>query len=60
VSKAYRAVDRHTADRLRQWLCRKHNVQGAGTTRYPDSYLYQRLNVIRLEVRRRNVAWAKA
>ena len=58
--KAYRAVDRHTADRLRQWLCRKHKVQGAGTTRYPDRYLYEKLNLVRLEVRRRNFAWAKA
>lgn len=54
VSKAYRAVDRHTAHRLRQWLCRKHKVRGLGTTRYPDQYLYQKLNLIRLEVRPRN------
>ena len=60
VSKVYRAVDRHTADRLRRWLCRKHKVRGAGTTRYSDQYLYQRLKLIRLEVRRRNFAWAKA
>ena len=60
VSKVYRAVDRHTADRLRRWLCRKHKVQGAGTTRYPDRYLYEQLKLARLEVRRRNFAWAKA
>jgi group II intron reverse transcriptase/maturase len=60
VSKAYRAVDRHTADRLRRWLCRKHKVQGSGTTRYPDRYLYDKLNLVRLEVRRRNFVWAKA
>jgi len=60
VSNAYRAVDRHTAQRLRQWLRRKHKVRGAGTTRYPDQYLYQKLNLIRLEVRTRNFAWAKA
>lgn len=60
VSKAYRAVDRHTADGLRRWLCRKHKVQGAGTTRYPDRYLYEKLKLVRLEVRRRNFAWAKA
>ena len=59
-SKAYRAVDRHTADRLRQWLCRKHKVQGAGTTRYPYRYLYEKLNLVRLEGRQRNVTWAKA
>jgi RNA-directed DNA polymerase len=57
VSKAYPAVDRHTADRLRRWLC-KHKVQEAGTTRYPDRYLYEKL--VRLDVRRRNFAWAKA
>ena len=60
VSKAYRAVDRHTAQRLRQWLRKKHKVQGRGTTRYPDAYLYQKLNLIRLEVRTRSFAWAKA
>ena len=60
VSKAYRAVDRHTAQRLRQWLRRKHKVRGAGTTRYSDHHLYQRLNLVRLEVRTRNFAWAKA
>ena len=60
VSKAYRAIDQHTADRLRQWLCRKHKVQGAGTTRYPYRYLYEELKLVRLEGRRRNVTWAKA
>lgn len=60
VSKAYRAVDQHTAQRLRQWLRKKHKVQGLGTTRYPDAYLYRKLNLIRLEVRTRNFAWAKA
>ena len=60
ASKAYRAVDRHTAQRLRQWLRKKHKVRGLGTTRYPDAYLYQKLNLIRLEVRTRNFAWAKA
>jgi group II intron reverse transcriptase/maturase len=47
VSKAYRAVDRHTASRLRQWLRRKHQVQGRGTARFPDAYLYQTLNLVR-------------
>jgi len=60
VSNAYRAVDRHTARRLRQWLRRKHQVQGRGTARFPDAYLYQRLNLVRLTERTRNFAWAKA
>jgi RNA-directed DNA polymerase len=60
VSKAYRAVDRHTASRLRQWLRRKHQVQGRGTARFPDADLYQTLNLVRLTERTRNFAWANA
>jgi group II intron reverse transcriptase/maturase len=60
VSKAYRAVDRHTAKRLRQWLGKKHKVRVGRTARYPDKYLYQKLKLIRLEVRTRNFTWAKA
>jgi RNA-directed DNA polymerase len=60
VSRAYRAVDRHTASRLRQWLRRKCQVQGRGFARFPDAYLYQRLNLVRLTNRRRNFAWANA
>ena len=60
VSKAYHAVDRHTASRLRQWLRRKHKVQGRGTARYPDEYLYQKLKLYRLQEQTRNFAWAKA
>lgn len=60
VSKAYRAVDRHTAGRLRRWLRKKHKVRGRGTTRYPDEYLYEQLKLIRLTVRTRNFPWATA
>jgi hypothetical protein len=60
VSKAYRAVDRHTIHRLRQWLRKKHKVRGPGTARFPDEYLYQKLKLTRLEPRTRNFAWAKA
>ncbi|MGD0948472.1 MAG: group II intron reverse transcriptase/maturase [Candidatus Binatia bacterium] len=60
VSRAYRAVDRHTASRLRQWLRRKYQVQGRGTARFPDAYLYQTLNLVRLANRTRNFAWANA
>ena len=48
VSKAYRAVDRHTGRRLRQWLCAKHKVQGAGTMRYPDDLLHDEFGLVRL------------
>jgi group II intron reverse transcriptase/maturase len=60
VSQAYRAVDRHTAKRLRQWLRRKHKVRSRGTACYPDVYLYDQLKLLRLEVRTRNFPWAKA
>jgi Group II intron, maturase-specific domain len=33
VSKAYRAVEQHARERLRQWLCAKHDVAGRATTR---------------------------
>ena len=60
VSPAYRVVDSHTRYRLRQWLRRKHQVQSQGTNRFPDEYLYGRLQLVRLEPRTRNLPWANA
>ena len=60
VSQAYRAIDQHVCHRLRQWLCAKHKVQGQGTARFPDEYLYQELGLVRLSVRTRTFSWAKA
>jgi group II intron reverse transcriptase/maturase len=60
VSKAYRAVDGHTRKRLRHWLCGKHKRPGHGTSRYPDEYLYGTLGLVRLQVRTRDLPWAKA
>ena len=54
VSKAYRAVDSHARRRLRHWLCRKHQVGGRGTSRFPDTYLHQTLGLTRLEGRKRS------
>ena len=58
VSQAYRAVDHHVTNRLRQWLRAKHQEPSRGTTRFPDEYLYQTLGLIRLSVRTRNLPWA--
>jgi len=58
VSKAYRVVDSHARYGLRQWLRTKHKVQGAGTKKYPDEYLYGELGLIRLELTTRNLPWA--
>jgi RNA-directed DNA polymerase len=60
VSRAYRAVDRYVTKRLRRWLCKKHKVPGAGTSRFPDDYLYQQLGLVRLPKLTRNLPWAKA
>jgi group II intron reverse transcriptase/maturase len=60
VSKAYRAIDEYTRRRLRQWLCRKHQLGNTGKTRFPDQYLYDTLGLVRLEQQRRKLPWAKA
>ena len=60
VSRAYRAVDRHARQRLRQWLCRKHKLSGRGTASYPLRYVYDTLGLVELQVRPRNLPWAKA
>ena len=57
---AYRVVDSHTRYRLGRWLRKKHKVQSQGTTRFPDEYLYDRLQLVRLEQRTRNFPWANA
>lgn len=60
VSKSYRVADAHTTHRLRQWLRRKHKVNGTGTKRYPDDLLYDSLGLIRLTEYTRDLPWAKA
>jgi RNA-directed DNA polymerase len=60
VSRAYRAVDRHVADRLRRWLCRKHKVRVLGIARFPIAYLADTLGLVRLWRRTHNLPWAKA
>jgi group II intron reverse transcriptase/maturase len=61
VSAAYRAVDQHTAYRLRQWLRRKHQGQNRPSAlTYPDDYLYRSLGLVRLQVRPRNLPCANA
>lgn len=60
VSPAYRAINSHATQRLRRWLCKKHKVQGKGTKRYPNQYLYEQLGLINLPARTRDLPWAKA
>ena len=60
VSPAYRAIDKHTQARLRQWLRRKHKLGSTGIARFPAKYLYDTLGLVKLELRTRNFPWAKA
>ena len=60
VSKAYRAVDRHTRYRLRRWLCNKHKVQGPGGKRFPSSISTRGSGSCDLEALTVDLPWAKA
>lgn len=60
VGKSYRAIDAHAKRRLRQWLCKKHKVPGKGEARYPDQYLREKLGLVNLPERTRDLPWAKA
>ena len=59
VSSAYRAIDRHVRQRLRQWLRGKHKWQNRGATRVLDARLYDEYGLIRLCDRPRSFPWAK-
>jgi RNA-directed DNA polymerase len=59
VKAAYRIVDTHACFRLRQWLGRKHKVQGTSRSRFSEPHL-RRLGLIRLAGRSCNHLWAKA
>jgi hypothetical protein len=60
VSATYRAIDRHTRHRLRQWLRGKHKRQSRGMTRLPDRYLHNVLGLVCLENQPRTYPCAKA
>jgi group II intron reverse transcriptase/maturase len=60
VSKTYRGVDMYARYRLRQWLRRKHQLQGTGRSRFPYEYLYQTLGLVQLAPRTRTLPWANA
>jgi group II intron reverse transcriptase/maturase len=60
VKQAYKAIDTHTARRLRRWLCKKYKVRGSGRTRFTDQFLYDELGLERISDRKYNHPWAKA
>ncbi len=55
VSPAYQAINTHTTQRLRRWLCKKHKVPGTGWSRYPDQYLHEPLGLVHLPTRTRSL-----
>ena len=60
VSTDYRRITEHARARVRQWLRRKHKVQGRGYSRFPDEYLHGELGLVQLRLCERNVPWANA
>jgi RNA-directed DNA polymerase len=48
VSTAYRTIDLHTRQLFRKWLVAKHKKTGRGIKRYPDTYLFEELGLLRL------------
>jgi RNA-directed DNA polymerase len=46
--QAYRAVDHHVYGRVRHFLCRRHNVKGRGTQKFPYDVVFGTLGVLRL------------
>ena len=60
VSPAYRALDAHVRQRLRQWLGVKHKGRGPGTRTWPDRHLHEGLGLVGLTHRTADFPWAKA
>jgi RNA-directed DNA polymerase len=46
---AFRAVDRYTYERVRDFLARRHKVAGRGTVRFSCEVVYEKLGLLRLE-----------
>ena len=60
VSKAYKAVQRHTCYRLRQWLRRKHKTGRSGNRTYWEKYFYERLGLLDITKLTPTFPWAKS
>jgi len=60
VSNAYRNVDQHAENRLRQWLGGKHKQSGLRHDLYPNEYLHGELGLLQLTALPRNDPCATA
>jgi RNA-directed DNA polymerase len=47
-TQAYRAVDHHVADCVRQFLRRRHKVRSRSTTRFSDAVIFKEWGVVQL------------
>jgi len=56
---AFQLVNIHACRRVRQWLCRKFESRGKGTSQFPDSYLERKLGLLNLNRLPRRHSWAK-
>ena len=49
TARAYRAVDQHVYDRVRNFLRRRHKVSTRGTGQFPEERVFGVLGVVRLQ-----------
>jgi group II intron reverse transcriptase/maturase len=52
VMQAYRNIDHHAEQRLRQWLGAKHKKQGLRHDLYPHEFIYETLKLVHLTRRK--------
>ena len=45
---AFRAIDHHVYDRMRNFLARRHKVESRGTRRFSSKFIFGELGVLRL------------
>ena len=53
LNPAYQAVELHVDERVRNFLRRRHKVQGRGTCRFPREYIFGELGVLSLRRERK-------
>lgn len=60
VTRTYNLVRHYTERRIRRWLMGKSGQRGTGYRQYPDEYLYEKLGLYKLPLKRADLPRAKA